>query len=761
MNEEKKGALKNILSDLFVSKYPGDIVPSFTFKDIGVLFKKNEDEDEDEVTPQYEEVTGVEKERVQRRYSQLRNNKNLERTANDILKTLLEIRQFDYNRDSYKDSLREYHSIVEARRHKEVLSIFKDAVVTDKQKKKIDRTSGNKSNLPLLLGGLAIGAGLIAFKSYAKEIEDLFDEDGSEKELEDIEKTTDSIENIDKELDTTPNELDSIEKELDSFDASFTELDSDNFDLRDIPEVDEEEDTPDLKKMESEIDDLQKEIKKNEDDLQKEITENEGKIETGTARAGSATAISSAGSATAISSAGSATAISSAGSALGTSTAGSALGTSTAGSATSISTSTSVKPITRTDYSINQDSSNVPQTETGTARAGSALGTSIAGSALGTSTTGSALGTSTTGSVTSISTSTSTSVEPITRTNDLINQDSIPQIETGTYSASSRSRIRFGRVRPDETPALDVTPDVRFGGFRYQPTVTIRESVKPGPTISGATVTRNAFEKNLQIQKIIESGSGFVVVQMTDGRVERRTGTANMRHNNPGNIEYGEFALSMGAVPFPKHILEMREQMVKDKTLFESKNSFARFAVFPDYETGRKAKEKLIFEQKESKHKLGAYGELTLDKAIEKYAPPNENPTAIYIKTIRQQLNKTGLSDEMMNRMKMKEYTEEQRKIVLNVMEEVEGGRNRILQRRELTTEESEKLKSRINLKNVNEPTISKKVNEISKQNSDSKRTANRGNTVVVQQNNNTTVVNKRTVTRPVNTQPNNNPGLR
>jgi TRAP-type C4-dicarboxylate transport system substrate-binding protein len=112
--------------------------------------------------------------------------------------------------------------------------------------------------------------------------------------------------------------------------------------------------------------------------------------------------------------------------------------------------------------------------------------------------------------------------------------------------------------------------------------------------------------------------------------------------------------------------------------------------------------------------------------------------------------------------MKMNEYTDEQRKIVLNAMEEVEGGKNRKLQIRELTTEESEKLKSNINLKNVNtEPAISQKVNQISTQNIDSKRQASRNNVVVVQQNNNTTVVNQRTVARPVSPQTNNNPGLR
>ena len=43
-----------------------------------------------------------------------------------------------------------------------------------------------------------------------------------------------------------------------------------------------------------------------------------------------------------------------------------------------------------------------------------------------------------------------------------------------------------------------------------------------------------------------------------------------------------------------------------------------RFAVFPNYETGRQAKSDLIFEGKN-------YKDLSLDSAIARYAPPKEN----------------------------------------------------------------------------------------------------------------------------------------
>lgn len=79
-------------------------------------------------------------------------------------------------------------------------------------------------------------------------------------------------------------------------------------------------------------------------------------------------------------------------------------------------------------------------------------------------------------------------------------------------------------------------------------------------------------------------------------------GSRSWRNNNPGNMEYGEFAKSMGAT-----------------------GSDGRFAIFPDYKTGRQAQEKLLFESKN-------YRDLTLAQAINRWAPSSDgNNTAAYI----------------------------------------------------------------------------------------------------------------------------------
>ena len=74
-----------------------------------------------------------------------------------------------------------------------------------------------------------------------------------------------------------------------------------------------------------------------------------------------------------------------------------------------------------------------------------------------------------------------------------------------------------------------------------------------------------------QISKIVEVGPGYNVVQLADGSVERRSGARNWRNNNPGNIEYGSFSKKYGAI-----------------------GGDGRFAIFPSYEVGRKAKEALL-----------------------------------------------------------------------------------------------------------------------------------------------------------------------
>lgn len=136
------------------------------------------------------------------------------------------------------------------------------------------------------------------------------------------------------------------------------------------------------------------------------------------------------------------------------------------------------------------------------------------------------------------------------------------------------------------------------------------------------------------IAAVIQAGPGWLIVRRPDGRTEKLTGARNWRNNNPGNIEAGAFANSMGAI-----------------------GSDGRFAIFPTYAMGRAAKEKLIFEGKN-------YAGLTLTQAINRYAPPVENNTAGYQGAV---LASVGANKPM------KTYTASERQAIMDAMEKVEG----------------------------------------------------------------------------------------
>jgi len=75
------------------------------------------------------------------------------------------------------------------------------------------------------------------------------------------------------------------------------------------------------------------------------------------------------------------------------------------------------------------------------------------------------------------------------------------------------------------------------------------------------------------------------------------------RNNNPGNIEAGRFARAHGAT-----------------------GSDGKFAIFPDAEHGFTALQILL-------HTSGYYND-TIEGAISKYAPSNENNTQTYIENV-------------------------------------------------------------------------------------------------------------------------------
>ncbi|MBI4383571.1 MAG: hypothetical protein HY579_06010 [Nitrospinae bacterium] len=86
-------------------------------------------------------------------------------------------------------------------------------------------------------------------------------------------------------------------------------------------------------------------------------------------------------------------------------------------------------------------------------------------------------------------------------------------------------------------------------------------------------------------------------------------GTISWRHNNPGNIESTEFPKGHDGI-----------------------GSVWRFAIFPDFETGRKGAFLLL--------KTAGYRHLALGQAIAKYAPKTENDTEKYIDYV---VSKTGI----------------------------------------------------------------------------------------------------------------------
>lgn len=103
-------------------------------------------------------------------------------------------------------------------------------------------------------------------------------------------------------------------------------------------------------------------------------------------------------------------------------------------------------------------------------------------------------------------------------------------------------------------------------------------------------------------------------IQVHEGWFE---GSRSFRNNNPGNIEYGNFAITKGAV-----------------------RSDGRFAIFPDYQTGRNALYDLLFNTQ-------TYPQLTVAQAIRRYAPATENATESYVAAIESAVGRVAGGETM------------------------------------------------------------------------------------------------------------------
>lgn len=139
-----------------------------------------------------------------------------------------------------------------------------------------------------------------------------------------------------------------------------------------------------------------------------------------------------------------------------------------------------------------------------------------------------------------------------------------------------------------------------------------------------------------QYKEVVDAGPGWTRVRTDDGQEVTVQGNRNWRNNNPGNLEYGDFAQSHGAI-----------------------GTDGRFAVFPSYDAGRSAKENLIFESPN-------YRDLPLSAAISRYAPSFENDTQGYLDQVARS---AGVSADT----PMSQMTLQQRAAVMDAMQQVEG----------------------------------------------------------------------------------------
>ncbi len=192
-----------------------------------------------------------------------------------------------------------------------------------------------------------------------------------------------------------------------------------------------------------------------------------------------------------------------------------------------------------------------------------------------------------------------------------------------------RSRSSASMDAPQDTYAVDGLSD--WGSTDAMGNEPVQETGFLEDTMNRIS----NFVSGNDIASVVEAGPGYIVVTRPDGTTVRLKGSRNWRNNNPGNIEYGGYAISMGAV-----------------------GGDGRFAVFPTYDAGRRAKEALIFEGRN-------YAGLSLSAAINRYAPPSENNTGWYQNTV---LASVGGVDKTMG-----DYSASERQAIMDAMEKVEG----------------------------------------------------------------------------------------
>jgi len=155
----------------------------------------------------------------------------------------------------------------------------------------------------------------------------------------------------------------------------------------------------------------------------------------------------------------------------------------------------------------------------------------------------------------------------------------------------------------------------RITGATSQPSP--QPTLRPGPNVNIDPASRQQAQTHVDAQAIVDivkTGPGFIDVKTADGKLLRRTGNANWRMNNPGNLR-----------PSPWTKQQPGYVGVGDA------GPSGQFAVFATLEDGIAAKKKLLFDPRSK------YYNLSIADAITRYAPPSDNnATSSYIQTVVQ-----------------------------------------------------------------------------------------------------------------------------
>lgn len=156
------------------------------------------------------------------------------------------------------------------------------------------------------------------------------------------------------------------------------------------------------------------------------------------------------------------------------------------------------------------------------------------------------------------------------------------------------NKLPNGGLPIENIPSVDELRD------RLIPAPSQRDQIPNNPSV------RHPDNPSAQEYTSATAAGRDVVYTTADGRRVRRTGgTRAWRNLNPGNIRYSEFSRKAGAI-----------------------GQAGGFAVFPDEETGTRAVSSLL--------RGKSYNNLTIARAITRYAPPSENNTAAYHRRIQQ-----------------------------------------------------------------------------------------------------------------------------